>query len=76
LKHTATPKLSKAVVVRHNHILITVEKAVKEAVKRAKDNPIEFLREILDPMSTTLEIIILVFILMILALYANIKDYN
>jgi hypothetical protein len=53
-----------------------VEKAVKEAVRRAKGNPIELLREILDPMNTTLEIIILVFILMILAVYANIKDYN
>ena len=63
MKHAATPKVSKAVVVRHNQILITVEKAVKETVKRAKDNPIEFLREILDPMNTTLEIIILVFIL-------------
>jgi predicted GIY-YIG superfamily endonuclease len=55
LKHAATPKVSKAVVVRHNQILITVEKAVKETVKRAKDNLIELLREILDPMNTTLE---------------------
>lgn len=76
MKHKATPKLSKAVVVTHNHILITVEKAVKEAVRRAKGNPIDLLREILDPMNTTLEIIKLVFILMILALNANIKDYN